>query len=629
MKSEVAGKQIKVLRKKKKMSRDKLCKGLCTVQNLFLIEEGEGLADMLLLVSLLERLGKSAERLTYILTAEEYHRLAQRDKIEEALRFGRLSEARDAFVEYQRENPPGKNRILHMYEERICGILALEEYVKEMGGDVAGQGGLEAAAAYFMAAMKWADTCEGQFDRAFIEELDAGEKFLSMFEVENILLYLYVQWLMGNKEGQMELLEALYRYLRKNIQDDELRAQHSAKIGMLLGARYLEKGDYNTCAELHEEILQLNRDNGMVVCLLPVMEQIVAAYKMLQETEKMEFYTVHKENLEGVFQEFNVSLDCINKLYYSCCLRQYFIEGEIIAAERKCKGISQEELIEGIYQNKENLSRVETGKANSDRKKFYQLMGRLGVDKTRYNGNLITDEFQLLSLERDIERHLARAQTEEVVRELRMLESSVDMKEKCNQQLVLGIKNKEMHRSGEIGIGEALERAKGLLELSYHLDNTEKGGERYRRIPFQNEMYLFNQVCILLRKDGRIGEAIEMMERMLRTYDAVKEDKKFHFRNVHLCAINLCRYLEMTNRLDEAEKVADMLIQEDLVNGKITQIQRVFASKFDVFEKRGLVMQEGKKYLQRAYLSGEWCGYKKDYERLKGIMERIYPKEPD
>ena len=626
---EVAGKQIKVLRKKKKMSRDKLCKGLCTVQNLFLIEEGEGLADMLMLVSLLERLGKSAERLTYILTAEEYHRLAQRDKIEEALRFGRLSEARDAFVEYQRENPPGKNRILHMYEERICGILALEEYVKEMGGDAAGQEGLEAAAAYFMAAMKWTDTCEGQLDRAFIEELDAGGKFLSMFEVENILLYLYVQWLMGNKEGQMELLEALYRYLRKNIQDDELRAQHSAKIGMLLGARYLEKEDYNACAELHEEILQLNRDNGMVVCLLPVMEQIVVAYKMLQETEKMEFYTVHKENLEGVFQEFNVSLDCINKLYYSCCLRQYFIEGEIIAAERKCKGISQEELVEGIYQNKENLSRVETGKANSDRKKFYQLMGRLGVDKTRYNGNLITDEFQLLSLERDIERHLARAQTEEVKRELRMLENAVDMKEKCNQQLVLGIKNKEMHRSGEIGVGEALERAKGLLELSYHLDNTEKGGERYRRIPFQNEMYLFNQVCILLRKDGRIGEAIEMMERMLRTYDAVKEDKKFHFRNVHLCALNLCRYLEMTNRLDEAEKVADMLIQEDLVNGNITQIHSAFATKFDVFEKRDLVIEEGKKYLQRAYLSGEWCGYKKDCELIEEAMERISQKEPD
>ncbi|MDE7210980.1 MAG: hypothetical protein K2O03_05990, partial [Lachnospiraceae bacterium] len=281
----------------------------------------------------------------------------------------------------------------------------------------------------------------------------------------------------------------------------------------------------------------------------------------------------------------------------------------------------QEDLIEGIYQNTENLSRIETGKANADRKKFYQLMERLGIDKTRYNGNLITDEYQLLILERDIENFLAKGQYEEANHELFVLERYVDMGEECNQQLVLGMKNMEMYRKGEIGVEKAAARAKELLELTYHLDNVEKDGERYRRIPFQNEMYLFNQLCILLREGGKIKEAIAMMERMMRTYDAVKEDKKFHFRNVYLCATNLCRYLEMANRLKDAEEIADETIREKIICGKITHTHSEYATKFDIAEKRNNVAECGMEYLHRSYLLSVWSGYEMDTEILKNVLE--------
>lgn len=635
---ENVGKHIKMLREKEHVMKSKLCDGLCTVQNLSLIEDGEGLADMLLLVGLLERLGKSAERLTFILTAEEYQRLEKRDQIEEALRFGEVSKAKEMFWEYQKKNPPCKNRILSMYEEKILGILALEEY---------GQGGaarkeaaageedyaaeqenenpqkrLEDAAAHFMKAVEWTLSFQSLFNGELIQKLDAGKKLLAMFEIENILLYLDVQRLLGKGEGQLALLEALHRYLRKDVWDNELRSQYLAKVGILLGGQYLEQGDYGACIKMHEEILQLSRECGIIVSVLPVLEQIIKAYTKQREPERAEFYTIHKENLEAIFQEFHLSPDCMNKLYYSCRMRQYFIEGEIIAAERKWKGILQEELVDGIYKNVENLSRVETGKANSERKKFYQLMQRLGVDKTRYNGNLITDEYQVLELDWEIERHLARKQYDEVTRELCILEECVDMEEKCNRQLVWGMKNKEMYRRREVGIKEGIERARELLELTYHLDNTENGGERYRRIPFRNEMYMFNQICIFLRIDGRIEEAIAMMERMMRTYEAVKEDRKFHFKNVHLCGTNLCHYLVKVGRLEEAEEIADTLIQEDLICGKISLMHRLFATRSDVLMKKNQAIDKAEK-LQRAYLLSEWGSYKKDYEIIKKTLKKL------
>ncbi|MDE7298440.1 MAG: hypothetical protein K2N94_06365 [Lachnospiraceae bacterium] len=668
MRLEMAGKQIEILRKKVKMTRKKLRDGLCSDSELAFIEKGESRADMILLAALLERLGKSAERLTYILTAEEYQRLEARDEIEELLRFGRLTEAKRMIEEYREKNPSDENKILFMYEEKILGILALEEYEssvrtrgiacasdgryaaaekqtsgeqeneasgeqedeasekqeKEVHGgqepeSSEGRSKLEIAAAHFRTAVEQTLSFEELFNGELARKLDTGKKLLAMFEIENILLCLYVQQLEGRRQNQIRLLEALRRYLEQESQDDELRVQYLAKTGMLLGSQYLAKKDYDACVKTHEQILRLNRKCGMIVCVLPLLEQIISAYKKLQNTERAEFYALHKANIETCFGEFQISPDCVNKLYYNCWRREYFIEGTLIAAERKWKGISQEKLIEGIYRNVENLSRIENGRANCDRKKFYMLMERLGIDRTRYSGNLLTDEYQVLELDRELERHLARRQFEEAGHELYMLEKSVDMEEKCNRQLVFGMKNMEACRNGRLSPEEALEKAKELLELTYHLDNTADDGTRYRRIPFRNEMYLFNQVCILLRKAGKIEEAIELRERMIRTYESMTERKKYHFKNAHLCVINLCEELERAKCLEEAEKYADMAIKEMLSLGRTTLMHRLYMTKVNVAGKQG---KEYSGKLQQAYLLSEWVVYENDKRLVQEAMEK-------
>lgn len=635
MKLENAGKQIGILRKKMKVSRNKLCKGLCSEAELRLIEKGEGKADVILLAALFERLGKSAERLTYILTAEEYQRICMRDEIEEALRFGRLADAKQFFGEYQERNPAGKDRILGMYEERIGGILALEEFCSgACGRDMSGK--LEEAAAHFQAAIARTLDVNDLFDGKLGRQLCAGGRFLAMFEIENIMLYLHVQMQHDMREEQVRLLENICHYLEEKVEDEGLRAQFLAKAGMLLGEQYLAKGDYGTCVNLHERILELNRQNKLIVCVLPLLEQMITAYKKLENAEKAEIYTLHKENFEAVFRELPFSADCINKLYHTCRLRQYFLEGRLIAAERRWREMTQEELVDGIYENVENLSRVENGKANCDRIKFYSLMERLEMDKTRYDGNLVTDEYQVLELDQSIERHLAEGEYEEVGHELYQLEKSVDMSEKCNRQLVLGLKNREELRKKKIGTQEeirrakeeALERAKELLELTYHLENVEAEGQRYRRLPFRNEMYLFNQICLLLRATGRTAEAIEMSERMMRTYDMAVEKKKFHFRNVYLCATNLSRYLESVDRLSEAEGLADELIGQKFMLGKISLIHSGYATKFDIAEKRGERMKCGLEWLRRACFWSEWCGYEKDHGKLLRAWNE-FKKQPD
>lgn len=641
MKLECVGKQIKILRLKADISRSKLCSGLCSNQLLFMIEDEEAPVDPILLFSLLERLGKSAVWLIYILTAKEYGIVLLRERMEEALRFGRLEEAKKIFRKYQRTNPAGNNKILCMYEDKIMGILALEEYMlisakyreeaySEAGGKRCAEKGqerhlrlLDAACAYFLDAVRRTIPVRELSNGGMTRQLLAGNKLLGMTEIENILLYLFVQQLSGKGKGQTKLLLALYHYLEEYMGDDDLRAQYLTKTGMLLGELYLKCGDYSACAVMHENILSLNRKCGMLVCVLPVLEQIIAAYRGLRDNEKAEFYLLHKRNLEEIFQEAGVSVDCVSKLYYTFRPCQYFVEGKVIAAQRKWLGIKQTELIVGIYKNAESLSRIEHGVANADRNKIAQIMERLKIDKTRYSGNLITDEYQILGLEQDIEKHLARRQFCEAGHELYMLEKSVDMKAECNKQLVLGMKNMEEYRSGEKTCEEALLKAKELLELTYPLENLESRGKRNARIPFRNEMYLFNQVCLLLHKAGKTKEAVERMEEMMRKYEGMGKERKFHTKNIHLCCINMCMYLEELNRLDDAEKIADVLIKEEVLNGEILLMHRLFTTKFDVFEKRGKNIELGKKYLKQAYLLSEWNCLNDSKKLEKAIQEKL------
>ena len=125
MKLENIGRQIKILRGRVGMSRKKLCDGLCSESELVFIEKGESAADLILLVALLERLGKSAERLTYILTIKEYQRFAARDEIEDALRLGDLLKAEKIFEHYRKNNPvsEGKKNSEKSSKEKFYQIM--------------------------------------------------------------------------------------------------------------------------------------------------------------------------------------------------------------------------------------------------------------------------------------------------------------------------------------------------------------------------------------------------------------------------------------------------------------------------------------------------------------------------
>ena len=88
-KNELGGLLLR-LRKEAGLSQGLLCSGLCSVSRYARIEREELEPDFFLLDRLMGRLGKSVERLEYVMPLSIYRIYERRQDIQEAILHGRL-----------------------------------------------------------------------------------------------------------------------------------------------------------------------------------------------------------------------------------------------------------------------------------------------------------------------------------------------------------------------------------------------------------------------------------------------------------------------------------------------------------------------------------------------------------
>lgn len=95
------GELILRTREERGISQKELACGLCEQQKLSSIEMGNDLPDTFLLEAFMSRMGKSADKLEYIISEEEYKFYVLRDSIEEALAQEQYREVEQKLAEYE------------------------------------------------------------------------------------------------------------------------------------------------------------------------------------------------------------------------------------------------------------------------------------------------------------------------------------------------------------------------------------------------------------------------------------------------------------------------------------------------------------------------------------------------
>ena len=124
------GHQIRLLRKKQKISARKLAAGLCSERALNYIEAGKELPDKMLADILLQRLGKSPDKLELIISKEIYRLERMQDLFEEALERGNHRRAEELVETYAQLAP--KTNVYRMFYCRSRAYLAFRLDEDEM-----------------------------------------------------------------------------------------------------------------------------------------------------------------------------------------------------------------------------------------------------------------------------------------------------------------------------------------------------------------------------------------------------------------------------------------------------------------------------------------------------------------
>lgn len=506
---------IEKIRIEKSITRKRLVQGICSEQTLYEIENDKINADVFMLDLLLQRLGKSPDKLEMILTSEAYRTVRMRDLLEEAILRGKRNLAEALLQKY-----PCRTKTDQMYIYRMrAGIWYRinHNYIN--------------AAKYLQKAI---DLTLPEFTYDKIEEF-----LISTAEMENLLAFERVRIEKAGGTPSVMLadvkthIEACIVYIEKHFEDVEERAKLLGKGTWLLGRLLYQEGSYMQTLILCEKGIEGLRRNNILYFMLPLLElaaETGAAMGIAPEGNK---WVKYKETVAFLWDAYVQKWYPTDFLFHNCYQKEYHLDYEWVRAERKAKGMTQEEFAQDVYQNVESLSRFETGKTSPNKKTFEKFMEKLGMNRGRYCGYVVTESFEIMELRRRLDTLVTRRDYRTARELLEKLRTQLDMEIEENQSVVVLFESIIGKYLKEISTEQALEQQKSLLNGLVDLDKPD-----FRRTLTRNEALLINNICIMLCDLGRREDAIHLFEGALQRFWNSRVGLKYRYRSYALLLNN-------------------------------------------------------------------------------------------
>ena len=354
-KNELGGLLLR-LRKEAGFSQGLLCSGVCSVSRYARIEREELEPDFFLLDRLMGRLGKSVERLEYVMPLSVYRIYERRQDIQEAILYGKLDEAENLLDLYEKEKlAEGSLHRQYILQERAQVAWIREEDPDEI--------------------LKLLDQAIGE---TMPSEEEMKKEHCFSAEEGKLLLF---RWEVSRKSRTASRdFEELKRLLRCICEQKTNRMDRSKifPYAVLLYGEHAPEEKIITVRSLAEEALELLRDEGK---LLYMPELLELCGKLLRKSgvpgEKLQAQLLDRmrQSLLETEQEYGISFEKYR--LFDHVIRRFYIDAEMIRKTRTAVGMTQEKLSEDICAQ-ETLARVETGRQTPQSRKLQQMMEKMG-----------------------------------------------------------------------------------------------------------------------------------------------------------------------------------------------------------------------------------------------------------
>lgn len=509
------GKQILELREQTNISLEELALGICTPESLRNIELGKETVSKLFMEIMYQRLGKSMDKLELIVSEEVYEEEEQWEYFEECLEREDCAEA-EKVLERFLINMPKDSNVHNMF---YCRNRA---YVELRVGNNPKQAKEWMQKALDITMPGW-------------QKRPIKEYRISTLEMENLLAYSKTQLAIGTEQEIKEaesLLVACKQFIDERISDEEEHAKIFAKCAHLLAGLYLKQGNLIQAKQVAKRAFQELQAYGISYFMEPVLEQLIQCPDEENDPPYQQYLTALQHVKQYVGEDWRFT----DSVFKNCSQQTYYIDHELFREERIAQGYSQEQMIEGVYKNPESLSRAEKGKVTMRDSRLVRLFKKLGIEKCRYNGFLVTDRYEDLKLKQQIDILITRNCDGEAEEKLEELKERLDLSIAENRRMVqgyeiaLGIEKEEKSKE------ELLKQAENLLEETYRL----RSHGAYRP-PMDREALLINQIGILLLELGKKEEAKQLLQSVSEAMQKSKVNMKKRSRKYSLLRSNLAK----------------------------------------------------------------------------------------
>lgn len=548
MKKNELGGLLRRLRKEAGFSQGLLCSGLCSVSRYARIEREELEPDFFLLDRLMGRLGKSVERLEYVMPLSVYRIYERRQDIQEAILHGKLDEAENLLDLYEKE----KSAEGSLHRQYILQERAQLAWIRE----------------------KDPDEILKLLDQAIGETMPSEEEMKKerCFSAEEGKLLLF-RWEVSRKSRIANRDFEELKQLLRCICEQKTNRMDRSKIfpyAVLLYGEHAPEEKNSTVRSLAEEALELLRDEGKLLRKSGVPKEELRA----QLLDRM------RQSLLETEQEYGISFEKYR--LFDHVIRHFYIDAEMIRKTRNAVGMTQEKLSEDICAQ-ETLARVETGRQTPQSRKLQQMMEKMGRGCGRVNMAMVTEQYETIELEQELSKYIHQEKHENAKEVLGKIKTCLDMNSPVNQQYVQAEQVNINYVEKTADWNECLERLRLLYQMTVKSDPEEE----CEFVLSTEEFRILSQMALIYFDNQQKDKSIFIYRRQVKQFSMTCVRPVFHILDWGVSKNNLALCMTGENGdLEEAISLSIESIKIDIKAGLGASLGRSLITLGDAWEQK-------------------------------------------
>lgn len=543
------------LREEQKITLEQLSKGICSNSQLTRIEQNQLVPDYFLLDFLFGRLGKSTERLEYVLPLEYYELYELRFLIQKHICHMELEQA---------------EQNIQMYEQKKMADKPLHrQFIGKMKAQIAWirQTNIEEILPVLEKAIGETMPNENTVEKGRI--LNAEEIILLLFRWEVCMNTEYAR-------APEELKQILEYVSRQNMCTTE-KVKVLPYIAILLGKICDWKRENSLLEMVTKESLSLLRETGKLLYMPEILKQYADILEMRNGCK--EFIKILRNERSSVIEveaEYGITFEKFRLFEHT--VRRFELDYELIRNTRIAAGITQEELSDGICAQ-ESLARIEKGRSPRD-KKLSEIMKKMNRNRERIGSVISAKEYSVLEIKREISKCIHYLDYDKAEKFLDQLEECLDLHIVENYQYVESQKIKIAYQKEGNQWKEYIAQLERLLTLTlkWDVDIQVAGGLSAEENDIINEMVLISY------EKGLVERAVNLLSRQIKIFENGRVHPVFHILEWEMAMGNLALALEETHQFEKSAEISRKKLLISMEAGKGNGIGFSLASIADVLE---------------------------------------------